>query len=557
MDNWKKVSLGTLALASVGLLAACGNGGGGSKTANPQLSVPTNIATLDSGLATDTYSNLFIGNTQEGLTRVDDKGVAQNAMASDIKVSDDGLTYTITLRDDLKWSNGDELTAKDFLYSWQRAVNPATGSQYAYLLGNIKNANEINTGKIKDLNQLGVKANGDHELVITLTQPTPYFKFLLANSVYYPVNKSAVEEFGKQYGTSSDKVVYSGPFIFKKDAGWTGTNNSYSLVKNPDYYDKDNVKSDEIDYTVQSNPNTAVQLFKQGKLDQASLGTMDLYNANKGYNDGKDLVVLKEATTAYLQYNQSGGGTTSPEVAKALQNKNIRDALNLATDRKSIVDQFIPAGTVAQTFTPAGMSVTADGKDFAEFAKQDYNFDAAKAKELWEKGLKEIGVTSLNIQYTTDADAPVSKSVADFLQASLSKTLPGLTLTQKIVPFQQRLKDSQNQNFDIVLSLWGGDYAEPSTFLQLFADGSGYNNGKFVNPAYQAAWTKASTLPVVLDDKARDAAYKDAEAALFNESSINPLYYRTTPALRNQHLKGLQFNSTGLSYDLKGVYIEK
>lgn len=278
-----------------------GNGGGGSKTANPQLSVPTNIATLDSGLATDTYSNLFIGNTQEGLTRVDDKGVAQNAMASDIKVSDDGLTYTITLRDGLKWSNGDELTAKDFLYSWQRAVNPATGSQYAYLLGNIKNANEINTGKIKDLNQLGVKANGDHELVITLTQPTPYFKFLLANSVYYPVNKSAVEEFGKQYGTSSDKVVYSGPFIFKKDAGWTGTNNSYSLVKNPDYYDKDNVKSDEIDYTVQSNPNTAVQLFKQGKLDQASLGTMDLYNANKGYNDGKDLVVLKEATTAYLQ----------------------------------------------------------------------------------------------------------------------------------------------------------------------------------------------------------------------------------------------------------------
>ncbi|EKF52441.1 peptide ABC transporter substrate-binding protein [Lactococcus garvieae] len=557
MNNWKKVSLGTLALASVGLLAACGNGGGDSKTATPQLSVPTNIATLDSGSATDTYSNLFIGNTQEGLTRVDEEGVAQNALASDIKVSDDGLTYTITLREGLKWSNGDSLTANDFLYSWQRAVNPATGSQYAYLLGNIKNANEINSGKIKDLNELGVKVKGDTEIVVTLTQPTPYFKFLLANSVYMPVNKGAVEEFGKQYGTSSDKVVYSGPFMFKKDAGWTGTNNSYSLVKNPDYYDKDGVKSEEIGYTVQSNPNTAVQLFKQGKLDQASLNTMDLYNANKDYNDGKDLVVLKEATTAYLQYNQSGGGTSSPEVAKALQNKNIRDAINLATDRKGIVDQFIPAGTVAETFTPAGMSVTADGTDFAEFAKQDYKYDAAKAKELWEKGLKEVGVTSLNIQYTTDADAPVSKSTADFLQASLSKALPGLTLTQKIVPFQQRLKDSQNQNFDIVLSLWGGDYAEPSTFLQLFADGSGYNDGKFDNPAYQAAWTKASTLPTVLDDKARDEAYKEAETALFSESSINPLYYRATPALRNQHLKGLQFNSTGLTYDLKGVYIEK
>jgi oligopeptide transport system substrate-binding protein len=555
MDNWKKISLGALGLTSIGFLAACGNGGG--ETAIPQLSVPTNISTLDSGLVTDAYSNLFIGNTQEGLTRVDDKGVAQNALASAIEVSDDGLIYTITLREGLKWSNGDKLTANDFLYSWQRAVNPETGAQYAYMLGNIKNANEINSGKIKDFNELGVKVNGDYEIVVTLVQPTPYFKYLLSNSIYMPVNKSAVEDFGKQYGTSSDKIVYSGPFMFKKDTGWNGTNNSYSLVKNPDYYDKDNVKSERIDYTVQSNPTTEVQLFKQGKLDQAGLTTTDLYNANKNYNDGKDLVVLKEARTAYFEYNQSGSGTTSPEVAKALQNKNIREAISLATDRKSIVDQFVPGGTVAESFTPVGMSVTSDGKDFAEFAKQNYKYDEVRAKELWEKGLKELGVTSLKIQYTTDADAPVSKSIADFLQASLSKTLPGLTITQKIIPFQQRLKDSQNQNFDIVFTLWGGDYAEPSTFLQLFSEGSGYNNGKFVNSDYQAAWTKASTLPAVLDDKARDEAYKEAEAALLDETSITPIYYRSTPVLRNPKLKGVQFNSTGLTYDLKGVYIEK
>ena len=149
MKTWKKVTLGTVALGSAALLAACGNSGSSSSSSSKdiQWNLTSPIQTLDSSLATDTYSNIIIGNTNAGLTRVDKDGKAQPELAKSVDVSKDGLTYTFHLRDGLKWSNGDALTAKDFVYSWQRAVDPATASEYGYLLGPVKNANEINGGK--------------------------------------------------------------------------------------------------------------------------------------------------------------------------------------------------------------------------------------------------------------------------------------------------------------------------------------------------------------------------------------------------------------------------
>ncbi len=441
MKNWKKIGLGSVTLASAALLAACGSSSSSTQKV-PQLAIPVDISTLDSTLNTDTYSNIFIGNTEEGATRVAANGQAANALATSVTESSDGLTWTIKLRSGLKWSNGDALTAKDFVYAWQRAVNPATGSQYAYLLGNIKNANQImglKTATQADLDTLGVKANSDTELTVTLTQPTPYFKFLLAESVYYPLNQKFVEKEGKNYGTSSAKTLYDGPFIYK-GSGWTGTNESFQLVKNPNYYDKANVKSNEVDIQVVKNANTAVQLYKQGKLDQVALGTPDLYNANKGYTKNTSLVDLKESTTDYIEYNQTGKGTSNTTAAKALQNQDIREALNLATDRTSIIAQTTAGSSNATGFVPSGMAQTQTGEDFAKYAAQPYKYDVSEAKTLWEKGLKEIGETKVNLSYETDADSTGAKAQADFLQTSLAKALPGLTITEKNCSFPTTLK---------------------------------------------------------------------------------------------------------------------
>ena len=474
---------------------------------------------------------------------MDKDGKAQPELAKSVDVSKDGLTYTFHLRDGLKWSNGDALTAKDFVYSWQRAVDPATASEYGYLLGPVKNANEINGGKA-DKSTLGVKATDDKTFVVTLAQPTPYFEFLTANSVYFPLNQKVVEKYGKQYGTSSEKMVYSGPYKFEKSKGWNGSNQTFSIVKNDNYWDKSAVKTKEIDFQVVQDVKTSFNLYKQGKIDQTGIGDPDLYKANK---TDKNVVSLNEATTSYVQYNQSGKN-------KALANKDIREAFNLATDRKQYVDTVTPASTPATGLTPAGMAKTNTGEDFAKYAEQPYKYDATAAKAAWEKGLKEIGETKLTLTLTTD-DTQAAKDSATFLKQAWEEKLPGLTLNIKSVPFKQRLNDSTTGNFDMVISLWGGDYAEPSTFLDLFTSTSPNNNGKINNVTYDKA-IKAAEVTDALDPEKHYADYKAAEEALYTESNINPLYFRTSPVLRNPNLKDVRFGSTGLTYDFKTAYLK-
>ena len=460
MKQGKIIGLTSLIALSGIILVACGTKT--SEQKNIKFSIPTDVASLDTTILTDQYSYDVAGNVEEGLTRVDSKGNAALALAKSIDVSKDGLTYTVTLRDNLKWSNGDRLTAKDFVYSWKRAVDPKTGSEYAYLMGAVSGANDIISGK-SSLDSLGIKAESDTEFTVTLAQPTPYFKFLLSEPVYYPLDQKVVDKYGKQYGTSSDKTVYNGPFMFKSDKGWTGTNKTFSIYANPNYYDKSAVKSKQIDFQVISNANTGAQLYKQGKLDFTLLSTTDLINANK---KTKGYTVFKQARTDYIEYNQSGKNASSPDAQKALANQNIREALNLATNRAGVVKTALPGSTVATSFTPVGMSKTSTGEDFATYAKQDYRYDPTKAKDLWEKGLKELGLTKLTLSLEAAGDLAPSEATANFLQTAYQQNLPGLTVNLKLVPFKQRLNDAQNGNFDMVLSGWGGDYAEPSTFLQ-------------------------------------------------------------------------------------------
>ncbi|MDR2977429.1 MAG: peptide ABC transporter substrate-binding protein [Streptococcaceae bacterium] len=545
MKNWKKLTLTTAAALAAFSLAACsssGDKGAGSSTRNPKFAIPADINTIDQSLATDQYSNTVIGNTGEGLTRVSKDGKAKPAAAETIDVSSDGLTYTITLRDGLKWSNGDDLTAKDFVFSWQRGVDPATASEYAYLMTNLKNAQAIMDGKM-DKSALGVKAESDTKLVVTLEAPTPYLKFLFSQAIFFPENQAVVEKYGKQYGTSSDKMVYNGPYKFGSDNGWNGSNKEFTIVKNDQYWDKSKVKSKAIDIQVISDGQTAAELFKQNKIDLAFLNTPDLVKAYKG---NKNFTTFHQARTDYLEYAQDGS-------VPALQNEKIRLALNLATNRQGAIDVAAPGSTVATSFSPVGLSKTADGQDFAEFAKQGYSYDAAKAKDAWTAGLKELGTDKVTLALTAASDLPISKATAEYLKQNWEKNLPGLTVDLKLVPFKQRLEDAKNKNFQIVLSGWGGDYAEPTTFLNMFITGNSYNYGQFSSKEYDAAYEKASTLPDVTDPKALDADYKACETALFEGSYINPIDFQASPVLLNTKLKGFDFHSTGLNYDFKTV----
>ena len=543
--NFKSiVAVGVIALASATLLAACGSKSTSSKD-EINWYTPTEILTLDISKNSDHYSALAIGNSESNLLRVDKDGKLQPDLAKKVDVSADGLTYTATLRDGLKYSDGTKITAEDFVYTWQRMVDPATASEYAYLTSDshLVNAADIIAGK-KSVDELGVKAEGN-KVIFTLSNPSPQFKSLLSFSNFVPQHKEFVEKAGKQYGTKSDKQIYSGPF---KVENWNGTSGSFKLVKNDNYWDAKHVKTKTINIQTVKKPDTAVQMYKQGQLDFANISnTSAIFNSNK---KNKDVVTVPEATTAYMTYNETGK-------VKGLDNLKIRQALNLATDRKGIVEAAVDTGSVpATSLVPTGLEKLPDGTDLSKYVAPGYSYNKEEAAKLFKEGLAEAGLSDLKLTITADSDTPAAKAAVDYIKETWEKALPGLTVEEKFVTFKQRIEDTKNQNFDVALVNWGGDYPEGSTFYGLFTSNSSYNYGKANSSTYDAAYEKALSTDA-LDPTAAANDYKAAEKALYDEAMYNPIYFRFTKGLQNPSIKGLVRNSTGLDVDFTYAYKDK
>lgn len=543
-STWKRVGLGAVSLASVALLAACG---GDNKSAANKDEInwytPTEILSLDISKHTDQYSALAIGNSSSNLLRVDKKGEPKPDLAKSVEVSEDGLTYTATLRDGLKWSDGSALTAEDFVYTWQRMVDPKTASEYSYLAveSHLENADKINSGELSDLNQLGVKADGN-KVIFTLTSPCPQFKYYLAFSNFMPQKKAFVEKEDDKYATTSKDQIYSGPYTVK---GWNGSDGTFKLVKNKYYWDAKNVKTAKVNLQAIKKADTAVQMYKNGELDTANISaTSSIYKANKG---NKNAVPVPEARMTYIVYNETG--SVAP-----LANEKIRQALNLATDRKGVVEAAIDTGSKPATaLATLGLAKLTDGTDLSKYVEPGYKYDEKAAAKLFKEGLAELGTDSVKLTVTADSDDAVTKAAVDYIKQSWEEALPGLKIEEKFVTFKQRLEDTKNQNFEAALVSWGGDYPEGSTFYGLFSSTSVYNYGKVSSDEFDAAYNKALTEDALNTDAAAED-YKTAEKVLYEGAHYNPIFFRSTKWLQNPSLKGLVRNSTGLTVDFSHAY---
>lgn len=543
-STWKRVGLGAVSLASVALLAACG---GDNKSAANKDEInwytPTEILSLDISKHTDQYSALVIGNSSSNLLRVDKKGEPKPDLAKSVEVSEDGLTYTATLRDGLKWSDGSALTAEDFVYTWQRMVDPKTASEYSYLAveSHLENADKINSGELSDLNQLGVKADGN-KVIFTLTSPCPQFKYYLAFSNFMPQKKAFVEKEDDKYATTSKDQIYSGPYTVK---GWNGSDGTFKLVKNKYYWDAKNVKTAKVNLQAIKKADTAVQMYKNGELDTANISaTSSIYKANKG---NKDAVPVPEARMTYIVYNETGS-------VVPLANEKIRQALNLATDRKGVVEAAIDTGSKPATaLATPGLAKLTDGTDLSKYVEPGYKYDEKAAAKLFKEGLAELGTDSVKLTVTADSDDAVTKAAVDYIKQSWEEALPGLKIEEKFVTFKQRLEDTKNQNFEAALVSWGGDYPEGSTFYGLFSSTSAYNYGKVSSDEFDAAYNKVLTEDALNTDAAAED-YKTAEKVIYEGAHYNPIFFRSTKWLQNPSLKGLVRNSTGLTVDFSHAY---
>lgn len=538
----KTLSVGATVLASAALLAACGGNSSKESSSSKKTlnwTVASEIPTMDMSKATDATSFNQLSNTMEGLYRLGKNSKLEKALATSEKVSKDGKTYTYTLRKS-KWSDGSELTAKDFVYSWRRTVDPKTASQYSYLFSGIKNADAIVAGK-KKADTLGVKAVGKYKLVVTLERRIAYFDKLMGFAVFFPQSEKAVTKYGSKYGTASKYMLYNGPF---KQTGWTGSNLSWKMVKNPYYWDKKNVKLDTITWSVQKTPSTSYNLYQSNKLDYTGLDA----SQTKQLKNQKGYVTLNQGATFYMQFNQAKN--------KYLANTNIRKALSLAVDRKGLTSSLGGNSVPANTLTPTQLT-DVNGEDYTKrISKSAESFYPAstnkkEAVKYLNKGLKELGVSKFSFKILSD-DTDSGKKTTEFLQSTFESTFGNkVSVSVQNLPFKTRLSRSTAGNFDVVISGWSADFADPISFLDLFTSTNPENNGKWKNTSYDKLIADSKT--TASTSKRWDDLTK-AEDILLNNVGVAPLYYNTNSALIRPTVKDVYQNRG--TWNFKDTYIK-
>ncbi|HIB3677129.1 TPA: oligopeptide ABC transporter substrate-binding protein Opp1A [Enterococcus faecalis] len=552
----KSLTFGVITLFSVTTLAACGGGGtsdsssasGGGKASGEQILRVTEqqeMPTADLSLATDRISFIALNNVYEGIYRLDKDNKVQPAGAAEkAEVSEDGLTYKIKLNKDAKWSDGKPVTANDYVYGWQRTVDPATASEYAYLYASVKNGDAIAKGE-KDKSELGIKAVSDTELEITLEKATPYFDYLLAFPSFFPQRQDIVEKYGKNYASNSESAVYNGPFVLDGFDG-PGTDTKWSFKKNDQYWDKDTVKLDSVDVNVVKESPTALNLFQDGQTDDVVLsGELAQQMAND-----PAFVSQKEASTQYMELNQR-------DEKSPFRNVNLRKAISYSIDRKALVESILGDGSIEPNgLVPADMAKDpSGGKDFAKEAGSQIEYDTKKAKEYWEKAKKELGISTLTMDILS-SDADSSKKTVEFVQGSIQDALDGVKVTVSPVPFSVRLDRSNKGDFDAVIGGWSADYADPSSFLDLFASDNSYNRGRYNNSEFDK-FVKAASSADATDPEKRWDDMLNAEKTIMGDMGVVPLFQKSEAHLRAEKVKDVAVHPAGATYDYKWAYISE
>jgi len=508
----------------------------GAGTSDLNIMLETPVQSLDPQQATDGTSFEVIAGYTDGLMQMDADGQAVPAIAETYDLSDDGLTYTFHLRD-AKWSNGEPVTAADFVFAWQRAVDPAVASEYAYMLsdiGQIKNAAEIIAGSM-DKGELGVTAVDDKTLEVQLNVPVSYFLSLMYFPTFYPVNQAFFESCGDTFATSPETTLSNGAFIMY---AYEPAATAFHLTKNEDYWDEARVKLPGLNYQVIQDSQQALMSYQTGDLD------MTLVNGEQ-VDQVKEDPEFITIGAGYLWY-------VSPNVdaVPELANLNVRLALTSAIDREAITEDVLKDGS-APTYTAVPMQFAAgpDGSDFSEDQAKFSDvcaFDAAKAAEYWTKGLEELGITELTLDMIVDADDAPQK-VAQVLKEQWETTLPGLSVNLTVEPKKQRVEDMQNGDFQLGLTRWGPDYADPMTYLGMWITDNPNNYGLWSNPEYDGIIAECTTGELCTDPEGRWARLYDAEKLVMDEAVIFPLYTQCNAEMMSAKVSGVEFHPVALN----------
>lgn len=494
------------------------------------------LSTLDSALSNDTPSSDMDGQIFEGLYRVTTGTEVELGQAEKVEISDDGLVYTFTLREGLVWSNGTPITAEDFLYTYQRLVSPDSQNTSSSV-EIFKNAAKIRKGEM-DVSELGVKALDEKTLEITLEYPNPYLPKILTGTRFLPVSKEFVEEKGDAYGTSADNIVTNGPFTI---SDWTGTELEWTLKRNENYWDADNVYLDEVLVSVVKETGTGADLYDAGEIDYAILSDsfVGQYEGSEGFN------TLPRATLGYIMFNDTKEPTN---------NVALRRAVSQAFDKELYADSVIQDGsTPLDGFVSAGVVFNEDDVDYREAAGSVLPYNVEQAQKDWEQAKAELGVEELSLELLV-SDVDLSGRTAEYLQDQIQQNLPGLTITIRSVPLQNRLEIQRNLDYDFYYGTWAPGYPDALNFVEQLVTGGGINFAKYSNEEVDKLVNQVRT-EFANDPKARTEALMKAEKIFVEEDAIaSALYQVSTSYLLSPDVKNFEILPFGRTINLRTTY---
>lgn len=540
--NWKRfLLLFTLVFSMSFALAACGGGKeeGASKDDGENTDTTSNgdaveqvlnvnireePPSLHPGTSSDTTSSSVLDQVFEGLTRLNQEGVAEEAMAEEIDISEDGLTYTFKIREGATWTNGDPVTAGDFEFAWKWVLDPENAdTDYAYQLYPIKGAEDAKENGAS-LDDVGITVEDDQTLVVELEQPVDYFLDLTAFHTYYPLNKNVVEGNDKWALDASDDYVTNGPF---KLVSWDHKD-KIVIEKNEDYWDADTVKLETVNMHMIMEEDTELQMYENGDLDWAGdpIGAIPLA-AIPTMKDSGELEISDRAGLYYYTFNND---------VEPFNNVNIRKAFALAIDRKGMVENITQREEKpAMALVPPSMFPENETGYFTDN-------DVEQAKEYLDKGLEELGLDELpplTLKYNTlEAHQMIAQAVQDMWKQNL-----GVEVELANEEWGVYLDSLGEGDYQVGRIGWIADFNDAINFLEIFETVGGNNYTNWENEDYQAL-LKASRAE--LDPDKRQAILKEAEELFMEHMPISPIYFYTNAYAHKETVKDIVVSPLGV-----------